>query len=278
MTNGTLIDGMTNKEYRSAEGMNQSALKIAVKKTFGHMQWRMAHPKPDTKDMKLGRLAHTLALQPEMFALEYVQALDLPRRKEVDKRKHAEFERENRAREIVTAEMIADASAMVDSLKTLEDNKDARDALFMPGARREVSAFWRDEATGVLCKARIDVLIDAGDHWIVLDYKTAADLREHKWRNAMAEFGYGFQGACYTEGVKAITGKPAVFWLAAQEKEEPYFCRLLAPVGHRTIEVGRLQYRRALTGYKQCIETGVWPAYPSGGMDAAEYSLGELGR
>lgn len=276
MNHNTLIDGMTFREYCADPAMNQSLLKEAGKKTYAHMQWRMGHPKEDTAAMKLGRLAHCLALQPDTFAIEYVQGLDITRRGEKNKKRWVEFERENRAREIVTAEQIATASAMVDAIKTLPQNADARDTLLSIGARKEVSGFWRDEKTGVLCKMRVDVLLDMGEFYIVVDYKTCADLTEHAWRGAMAKFGYGFQGAYYIDGVTAITGKPAVFWLVAQEKEEPYFCRVVAPVEPRTIEAGRLEYKRALVGYKECKETGVWPAYPTGPMDAAEYSLREI--
>jgi len=135
----------------------------------------------------------------------------------------------------------------------LSEDKTVRD--LWQKSRREVSHFWIDESTGLLCKCRSDV--ENTKISTILDWKTCQDAREHATQNAMASYGYHESAAFYLDG----TGLDYFIWCWV-EKTPPYAAQL--EYCHRDdeiIQVGRVLYRRHLDIYKRCLDSGTWPAY-----------------
>lgn len=144
-------------------------------------------------------------------------------------------------------------------------DKELREALEHPHGRGEVSAYWRDERTGVLCKCRPDWVMPVGDKACVLfDAKTFSTGSADEFARQAARMGYDFQAAFYTDGFGRASGLNVLAFIhivIANEWPHPVN---LVQLGERSISTGRLKYRRALDTYAECVKTNQWPGYAPG--------------
>lgn len=122
----------------------------------------------------------------------------------------------------------------------------------------EHSIFWIDEATGLWCKARPDVIpIDSG---MVVDLKTTTDASLGKCIKAISEYQYHIQMALIKEGLAALGYPMSDFVLLFVEKSRPYSINH-KPVATWAIEYGQMQIRRTLDRWAECLEAGEWTGY-----------------
>ena len=136
-------------------------------------------------------------------------------------------------------------------------------ALFDPdNGAPEQSLFWRDPATGVMCRARLDWLPQVGpDRLIVPDYKTTISADPAAIAKTVAKYGYHQQDAFYTSGVKHLgLADDVVFVFVFQEKTAPYLVSVvqLDPAARR---YGADLNRRAVDTFARCTADDDWPAY-----------------
>lgn len=145
------------------------------------------------------------------------------------------------------------------------ENKDLREALEHPGGRGEISAYARDERTGVLVKVRPDWEMPVGeDACVVFDAKTFATGNADEFARQAARMGYDFQAAFYTDFYGRASGKNVLAFLHIVIADEwPHPINIVA-LGERSINTGRDKYRRALDTYAECLKSGVWPGYAPG--------------
>lgn len=131
----------------------------------------------------------------------------------------------------------------------------------------EVSLFWRDAATGVMCRARLDWLAHQteGRRLIVPDLKTSHTADLDGLTKAVQQHGYHQQSSWYLDGVRALGlgGEDAAFVFVCVEKEPPYLVSIVE-LDSEALRVGAIKNRRALQIYAHCSETGHWPAYHEG--------------
>ncbi len=136
-------------------------------------------------------------------------------------------------------------------------------ALFR-GGRPEVSLFFKDAATGVDLRARLDWLdTDRPGRAIMTDYKTigtGVDL-DHIER-AIYDYGYQVSGVQYAAAAQAlgVAGEDAVTTLVFQSKDPPFLVRVVQ-LPFDAIKVGRAKRRAAIELFKQCTDSGRWPGY-----------------
>src|SRR5690606_35349649 len=89
--------------------------------------------------------------------------------------------------------------------------------------RSEVTGVRRDEATGVLCKIRLDREI--GRAAIHADVKTCTDASVDGFSRQIVRMGYARKSAFYRRGMAAL-GRPAIgSVLIAVEKAPPFGCQ-----------------------------------------------------
>lgn len=136
-------------------------------------------------------------------------------------------------------------------------------ALFR-GGRPEVSLFFKDAATGVGLRARLDWLdTDRPGRAIMTDYKTigtGVDL-DHIER-AIYDYGYQVSGVQYAAAAQALdlAGDDAVTTLVFQSKDPPFLVRVVQ-LPFDAIKVGRAKRRVAIELFKACTDSGRWPGY-----------------
>ncbi|MFB7285485.1 PD-(D/E)XK nuclease-like domain-containing protein [Actinacidiphila glaucinigra] len=127
----------------------------------------------------------------------------------------------------------------------------------------EVSMFWTDEPTGVMCRLRLDWYRNlAPGRLIIPDYKTAAKADDDSIARAVNEHGYHQQGDMYLRGLRALSlaDHEAAFLLVVQEKTPPYLVNVIE-MDIVALAIGAAKNRRALETYAKCTADGVWPAW-----------------
>ncbi len=142
--------------------------------------------------------------------------------------------------------------------------------MFIPGkGKPEQTLIWRDERTGIMRRALLDWLPNAGR--VFPDYKTALSAWPEDFRNPADRYGYAQQAAWYLDGVKALglAGDDAAFVFVVQEKEAPYLVSVIE-LDQLSLRIGAQRNRQALSIFQWCTETGEWPGY---GDDVSLVSL-----
>ena len=152
--------------YQQMPGINISRL-LALQESPAAFKYALDNPGPDSPAKALGRLVHTILLEPEKFHAGYVlKAYPDYRSKEAQTWKAAQ---EEAGRTIYTLEEFEQAEVMAANAL---DNPDIADLVGAADAIKEGAIQWRDKDTGVACKGRFDLL--AGD--VLADVKTTQDV------------------------------------------------------------------------------------------------------
>lgn len=219
-------------------------------------KYELDHKRPHKKEFDFGHAAHELVLG----VGSGIEVIDAPDWKKKDAQEAKKAAYANNRVPLLPKDMDV-VKAMAKALK----EHPIAGALFQPGTGKpEQSLFWKDPATGVICRARFDWLPTQvkGKRLIVGDYKTCRSAEPRALQKAIAEHGYHQQDDWYRMGARALgIGDAATsFVFVFQEKTPPY----LVTVVELEIEARRIaseRNRRALEIYARCKETGHWPGY-----------------
>jgi hypothetical protein len=150
---------------------------------------------------------------------------------------------------------------MIANVLRARDNLDAHPIArnLVLGSKKEVSYFWRDEKTSLLCKCRPDIERE-DDVWV--DLKTTRDASELSFSKSVQNFGYYRQGAFYADGSAIATGiAKSLYVIIAVENTAP-FSVAVYELDHEWIELGRERYREALRKLNDHQQNGTWKGYP----------------
>lgn len=127
----------------------------------------------------------------------------------------------------------------------------------VPG-KAELSVYWNDPATGVLCRCRPDWWREDD---VLVDLKTCEDASPEGFAKSMANWRYDVQAPFYLDGVRLATGrKPRGFVFVAVEKKPPFAVGVYV-LDSESLELGRAQYVADLRAYAECLRTDTWPGY-----------------
>lgn len=122
----------------------------------------------------------------------------------------------------------------------------------------EQTLIWKEINTWL--KSRLDWL--ANDYGAILDYKTTASANPEDFARQIIRMGYDMQAAFYVRGMEALTGKTPAFVFLVQEITPPYACSFIGmPPAFMSLGLGKVEV--AIDMWRQCMEAGKWPAYPS---------------
>lgn len=211
--------GILNHDYHGGPGISKSGLDT-IRRSPMHYRHALTVRREPTPDQRIGTLAHALILEPETvwenYATPFVapegalatvdeikerlRGLGLPisgKKSELaarlfDADPSVVFLDEARAlhaetigdRAIVTADEMAQAEAIRDAVMS----HPAAGKLLAPGAGiAELSAYWRDQETGVLCRCRPDFWRHDGT---IVDLKTARDASPDGFSRSIDSWRY----------------------------------------------------------------------------------------
>lgn len=249
----------TIEDYHNAPGVSSTMLKWVDQSPATYRHY-ILNPEPPSEAMEFGNILHTMVLEPDKFYERYAVAPEgMDRRgtnawKELVSVNHGKtvikFVEFERAKKMAEVARLHGRSQLLDGLK-------------------ELSFFWKDPTTGILCKCRPDNLTSKG---VIVDYKTAETVfPKREWSRQLGNYGYHIQAAFQLDGVLhameqvnhtfAEGMKPGKVVHYAQEKDG---ANLVKPwlVAEGTIHLGRRKYKELLGIIKSCEESGTWPGYP----------------
>jgi len=123
----------------------------------------------------------------------------------------------------------------------------------------EASYVWNDDATGVRCKARMDIV--CGGLKTLCDLKTTLDASTDAFQYAIRTHHYEVQAAHYLAGPLAAEGVEfEEFAFICVEKNEPH-CVAVYVIDPESIAIGHDRRREAITTWCACMKSGIWPGY-----------------
>lgn len=257
-----LYVGMPAEEYHADPAVGSSGIKQLIERPYRYWYWSPLNPdRPEQaikKPLKFGTAYHTLMLEPEKF----------------------DYQIKFGVKESLIPGTLGEGEwDKLQRMKNILYSKPRRAALLSEGVA-EVSYFWRDAATGIMCKVRFDLFAPS---WIV-DLKTAASVTDQALRYTIPDYGYDVSGAMYSIGAqelkKAIRAgykmprnfskkfideflshDNQIFAFMLQEKDEPFMtrCQILTP---EVAACGRDKFRAGLDAYAKLEKDGWQDDYP----------------
>lgn len=271
---------LSNADYHAhTESISRSAIMDFAKSPRTYWANYLNPNKPEKKttpSMAFGEQFHCMILEPEKFLETYAADQlyhELPKvgllkdlgREEYDRQKSArtgienmnqklqdEWAYKNRNKKTISIESAETLNAMSESLRS---NAEAWDLL--TEGKNECSYFWEDSDTGILLKARPDILHGS----LVVDLKTTNDASAKGFQRAMCDYGYHLQAAMILDAVRAIDKREIVTFInVCIEKVYPYSVGVYI-IDPAAIDSGREKYRRVLKDMKKSRETKIFTDY-----------------
>ncbi len=159
---------------------------------------------------------------------------------------------------LVTRQQLATALAIQ---KALLNHPTAGKLLTHPSSAVEVSYFGIDEETGLEVRVRPDLEIDMGGLRIGADLKTISmwNIKQEglraKLHREIIERDYHLSAAMYCE----TAALDQFFWIFVN-KDENYHWVAIIEASEELLELGMLEYRKAMRAIANGFDTGEWPA------------------
>ncbi|HBX8033698.1 TPA: exodeoxyribonuclease [Klebsiella pneumoniae] len=159
---------------------------------------------------------------------------------------------------LVTRQQLATALAIQ---KALLNHPTSGKLLTHPSRAVEVSYFGIDEETGLEVRVRPDLEIDMGGLRIGADLKTISmwNIKQEglraKLHREIIERDYHLSAAMYCE----TAALDQFFWIFVN-KDENYHWIAIIEASEELLELGMLEYRKAMRAIANGFDTGEWPA------------------
>jgi len=242
---------------------------IVMAEVPAKMRWAKDHPGEDkrTPDKDFGAALHTALLEPDLFMARHIVNTKFKDFR-TNEAKNWRDEIHSRGGTILSEE---EYDALTQMVQNAREHPQFGSIFRLPNTRREVTIIARDPATGVLLRARYDILPPGN---VIPDLKTCRDASAEGFGKAVWDMQYGFQAAHYLKVYNlAHEKKREEFVYFCLEKEPPYLCALYV-VPHELIEYCANIERQRLYVIAECERTGRWPGYEwHADMSRNEFSL-----
>jgi hypothetical protein len=234
-----------------------SVLKMLLQKSPAHYRaWLDSKDEHETPALAFGRAYHCRVLEPERFAREFLVMPSFgDMRSSTNRAKRDAWLAEHPGVQVISDEDNDRIAAMHAALMA----NPVAAGIFADG-HPEVTMYWRDEQTGIGCKAR-------ADWWrpgmLFADLKTTDDASPEGFARSVVKYGYHIQHAHYADGANACGERIPNFLIVAQEKEAPYVCQVYQI--DAAAEVRGFELReRGLQILDRCVRTNTFPGYRTG--------------
>lgn len=183
----------------------------------------------------IGGAVHMLTLEPEIFYDNYVVGPEADKRTKKGREEHEAFLADVGGRKIIP---YTDWDTIQGISFTCKHHKSG--GPMIGTTRKEVVYIWEEETTGMMMKAKADMVGDG----FIMDLKTTKDADLNTFAKSIANFRYHMQAAIYLDGHHACTG----------EGIEDY--RILAAEKVGTFEVGlyKLPKKLIADGHLKFVE------------------------
>jgi len=272
---------LSNEDYHSDPAVSCSGIKdllVSPLQYWDSSPLNKNRKHKETKAKTIGTALHCLLMEKEKFSEDYIvlPKLEIDSDFYREESKKPDFDHNYElfaskgsktfkyigSKTVIRQEEYEEINEAVNNLEA----QGAASSLFKDGYA-EVSIFWRDEETGLMCKCRPDYLSTN----YIADYKSIASIEIIE--RSLAAYNYHYQAAYYLEGLNQLKKNPLLlpenitkdwweklintdhnnFIFAFQGKESPYLVRLKA-LDQEVLEIGREKFRLGLQIYKENID------------------------
>lgn len=247
------IHSMSYAAYAAAAGVSKSMLDgLAYPLTPAHFKAARDEPDIPTEAQHTGVLLHRSLLEPETMKGAFCvrpKGLDMRTKAGKEWREAQGGLPELTHNEAVTIEKcVASLWAHPNASRMIKSGE------------FEVGLFATD-SRGTLRKCRPDVLHRTGSN-VLCDVKTCASAAAPHFEKQIVNYRYHVQAAYYLDLCKLLGIEKEHFCFLCVEKTPPYAVAVydLEP---DVIRFGRTIYQRDLQVYRNCVESGEWPGYPT---------------
>jgi len=243
------FSSIPNEIYHHSDCPGISATKLGlISRSIKHYLHALDNNK-SSEAMAFGSAFHDSILLPNLFRDQYILGIDIDKRSKANKELWEKFIETNKDKTILLQNDFDRIHAMNDVVKESQAC-----SYLLSSGEAEVTFFWVDELTGILCKCRVDWLFERDGRYIIADFKTTRDSSRKKFQKTIVDFSYDRTAAFYCDGVsKCLDTFINTFALIAIESEAPYEMNLYC-LGKESMNTGRLLYRSALQKYKEYLD------------------------
>lgn len=268
MKPGIYVD-LSNEQYHNhKESISRSALMdFAISPyTYWAKHLNPNRPKKEpTTQMQLGSAFHTYCLEPSKFweiynvELEHFTLKHLTELFGKEKAKHLFNEQK------ITESLIEKENKIIITHKEYHAMKNMLDKItcndyaikLLTNARIENSFFWVDEDSGLLLKARPDILHEN----MIVDLKTCADASPRGFQRAMVEGGNHIQGAMIRDAVEKLEGRRinTVINICIENKY-PHNMGIYI-IDEEAIDAGHMKYKQLCLDMKEAFISNTFTDY-----------------
>lgn len=204
----------------------------------------------ESKALRIGKALH--CAMEGTFNVIYLEGPDVARNAKAWK----EFEGQHPEKICLQPDEIAD----VKNMKLAIDAYGPAQELLSQLGRYEVSYYWIDPRTGLLCKCRPDWI--SADQKTVVDFKTARDVSHFGFRKDAYDRHYFVSAAMTLDGIYQTTGIRPERYIFLTVRSTPVHLVAAYEATRDEIALGRGFVRRNLARLKLCEESGSWPGLP----------------
>jgi PDDEXK-like domain of unknown function (DUF3799) len=249
--------GIPIDKYHGGPGISKSGLDEVNQSPWIYFSRHLDPNRPkeagQTAAQLAGNLAHCAILEPDEFDKRYIVGPDVNKNTNVWKA----FVAENADKTVIDQKQRDIAKGQAKSVLRIPDV-----ARGLSKGQAEVSAYWIDPDTGVLCRCRPDWVSPVDDAGVILwDVKTYSDASTGDFARQIARMRYHVQDAFYSDGYGRAAGLEVYgFVFVAVEDKWPFAANAIM-INETSEEQGRRQYRRDLNTYAACLKSGLWPGY-----------------
>lgn len=263
------IHSISNDDYHSSDGVSRSVLwtfkELPQKYFHQYLSGNYERPK-QTESYLIGNMVHTLLLEPHLFYEQYFVMPKVNRVTKQGKLDYADALVEAGTKELVNEAQLECVMDMVDSLNSQQVVESV-----VSTAICEQSIFWRDEETGLMCKARPDIW----SHPLCADLKTTEDAGMRSFQISAMKYGYFMQAAMIYEALKSIGSPFDKFLFICVEKKKPYSVGMYM-LDDAALKFGIDLFHSTLRKFAECQRTNIWPDYGVQMLTLPKYATLEL--
>jgi hypothetical protein len=214
-------------------------------------------PPAETKESWIfGTAFHTLILEPHLFDENYFimppKVLKRDNEELFNVHKQAEKEAEETKKQVLSFSEHERLRSMQEAIRSNE-----RARKLVEAACYESSYFWKDEHSGLMLKARPDIL----NGNIYIDLKTIDDASPHSFQKSMAQYGNHIQCAMVRDGVYELSGEKLSACINLCIETKWPHCIGIYIIDDAAIESGHIEYKNLLLDMKSCITDNTFSDY-----------------
>jgi exodeoxyribonuclease VIII len=264
---------LSNEDYHADKAsLSRSSIKDFHRSPYYYHAMHLNPDRPKklaTPDMILGSAFHTLVLEPHLFDKEYAIEPKKVLLKDVGRDAYEAYKvtcehLEKSKLTILTYEELATLNTMSNAL-----SRDPRIEALMNGGEIEKSFFWKDEGSGLIVKARPDLLQSN----MIIDLKTIGDAAPNSFQRSMVDGWYHVQGAMIRDAIRTLEDRDISTVInICVEKKYPY-CVGIYIIEEEALDAGESKYKDLLLRMKSCIVENEFKDYEVQSIGLPKWAL-----